>query len=78
VITAENVLGSVEQGLDPGAFNKLVQAMLDRATYANVHTEGTELVRSVAKSRLKLASRDESPRTNSFTWSPSFLRSASR
>jgi hypothetical protein len=40
VITAENVLGSVEQGLDPGAFNELVQAMLDRATYANVHTEG--------------------------------------
>jgi hypothetical protein len=39
VITAENVLGSPGQGLDPGAFNELLQAMLDRASYVNVHTE---------------------------------------
>ena len=39
VITADNVLGSADQGLDPGAFDQLLQAMLDRATYANVHTE---------------------------------------
>jgi CHRD domain len=39
VITAAEVLGSATQGLDPGAFNQLLQAMLDRATYANVHTE---------------------------------------
>ena len=39
MITAEDILGSPGQGLDPGAFNELVQAMLDRATYANVHTE---------------------------------------
>jgi CHRD domain len=39
VITAEDVLGSADQGLDFGAFDQLLQAMLDRATYANVHTE---------------------------------------
>jgi hypothetical protein len=39
VITADNVLRSADQGLDPGAFDQLLQAMLDRATYANVHTE---------------------------------------
>jgi CHRD domain len=39
VITADDVLGSEDQGLDPGAFDQLLQAMLDRATYANVHTE---------------------------------------
>jgi hypothetical protein len=38
-ITAANVLGSAVQGLDPGAFDQLLQAMLERATYANVHTE---------------------------------------
>jgi hypothetical protein len=40
VIAAVNVLGVADQGLDPGAFNQLLQAMFDRATYANVHTEG--------------------------------------
>jgi CHRD domain len=39
VITADDVLGSADQGLDSGAFDQLLQAMLDRATYANVHTE---------------------------------------
>jgi hypothetical protein len=39
VITAAEVLGSATQGLDIGAFNQLLQAMLDRATYVNVHTE---------------------------------------
>jgi hypothetical protein len=39
VITAAEVLGSADQGLDPGAFDQLLQAMLDRATYVNVHTE---------------------------------------
>ena len=40
VIAADDVLGVADQGLDPGAFNQLLQAMFDRATYANVHTEG--------------------------------------
>jgi CHRD domain len=40
VIAADDVLGIPGQGLDPGAFNQLLQAMFDRATYANVHTEG--------------------------------------
>ena len=40
MITADDVLGVADQGLDPGAFNQLLQAMFDRATYANVHTEG--------------------------------------
>jgi hypothetical protein len=39
VITAAEVLGSAAQGLDAGAFNQLLQAMFDRATYVNVHTE---------------------------------------
>jgi CHRD domain len=39
VITADDVLGSTDQGLAPGAFDRLLQAMFDRATYANVHTE---------------------------------------
>ena len=39
MITADNVVGPADQGLDPGAFNELLQALLDRATYANVHTE---------------------------------------
>jgi hypothetical protein len=40
VIAAADVLGVPEQGLDPGALNQLLQAMLDRAAYANVHSEG--------------------------------------
>lgn len=40
VITAADVLGSDVQGLDPGAFDQLLQAMFDGATYANVHTVG--------------------------------------
>jgi len=40
VITADDVLGSGDQGLAPGAFDRLLQAMLDGATYANVHTTG--------------------------------------
>lgn len=39
VITAAEVLGSADQGFDPGVFDQLLQAMLDRATYVNVHTE---------------------------------------
>jgi CHRD domain len=39
VITAAEVLGLADQGLDPGVFDQLLQAMLDRATYVNVHTE---------------------------------------
>jgi CHRD domain len=41
-ITADDVIGSVAQGLDAGAFDQLLAAMLDRATYANVHTVGHE------------------------------------
>ena len=39
VITAAEVLGLADQGLDPAVFDQLLQAMLDRATYVNVHTE---------------------------------------
>jgi hypothetical protein len=39
VITADDVLGPADQGLDPGEFDQLLQAMLNRATYVNVHTE---------------------------------------
>ena len=39
MITAAEVLGPADQGLDPGVFDQLLQAMLDRATYVNVHTE---------------------------------------
>jgi hypothetical protein len=34
------MLSAPEQGLDSGALNQLLQAMVDRPTYANVHTEG--------------------------------------
>jgi len=40
VITADDVLGSEDQGLDAGAFDQLLQAMFDGGTYANVHTAG--------------------------------------
>jgi hypothetical protein len=40
VITADDVLGADDQGLDPGAFDQLLQAIFAGGTYANVHTTG--------------------------------------
>jgi hypothetical protein len=38
-IEAPQVIGPAEQGIDPGEFDELVDAMRAGATYANVHTE---------------------------------------
>lgn len=37
-ITAANVVGSPGQGIAPGEFDELVSAILNGATYVNVHT----------------------------------------
>jgi CHRD domain len=37
-ITAADVIGPTAQGIEPGAFEELVQAMRVGATYANVHS----------------------------------------
>jgi hypothetical protein len=37
-ITAGNVVGPANQGIDPGEFNELVKAMRGGNTYVNVHT----------------------------------------
>jgi CHRD domain len=39
-ITAADVVGPANQGIEPGAFGELVRAMRAGATYANVHTDG--------------------------------------
>ena len=39
VITADDVVGPAEQGIDPGEFGELVRAIRRNATYVNVHTE---------------------------------------
>jgi CHRD domain len=38
-IVPADVIGPVEQGIDPGEFGELVDAIRADATYANVHTE---------------------------------------
>ena len=37
-ITPANVIGPANQGIGPGQFDRLVQAIRDGMTYANVHT----------------------------------------
>ena len=39
VLTAADVVGPEGQGIDPGEFKKLVEAILAGAAYANVHTD---------------------------------------
>ena len=39
VITADDVIGPTDQGIDPGEFGELVRAIKRNATYVNVHTE---------------------------------------
>jgi hypothetical protein len=38
-IAMADIVGPADQGIDPGELNELVQAILARATYTNVHTE---------------------------------------
>ncbi|HSJ50774.1 MAG TPA: CHRD domain-containing protein [Actinomycetota bacterium] len=38
-ITADNVVGPAEPGIEPGEFDELVAALGAGATYVNVHTE---------------------------------------
>jgi hypothetical protein len=37
-ITADDVIGPEAQGISPGEFAELLEAMLNRSTYVNVHT----------------------------------------
>ena len=39
VIVASDVVGPVDQGIDPGEFDELKRAIKAKSTYANVHTE---------------------------------------
>lgn len=39
VIVASDVVGPVEQGIDPGEFDELKRAIKAKSTYVNVHTE---------------------------------------
>lgn len=39
VIGSRDVVGPVEQGIEPGAFQELVEAIEDGVTYVNVHTD---------------------------------------
>ena len=39
VISADNVIGPIEQGIGPGEIGKLAHAMRHKVTYVNVHTE---------------------------------------
>jgi hypothetical protein len=39
IITAEDVIGPTEQGIEPGEFHKLLEAINAGAAYVNVHSE---------------------------------------
>ena len=40
MLDADDVVGPEAQGIDPGEFRELIQAMRSGSTYVNVHTEG--------------------------------------